>query len=60
MATTSKQLVKVENKLERKLDNSGNSNLVNYFGMNADMLKVVIQEALKQNDIQKLLGIQKF
>jgi len=57
---TSKQLVKVENKLERKLENSGNSNLVNYFGMNADMLKVVIQEALKQNDIQKLLGIQKF
>jgi len=52
MATISKQLVKVENKLEKKLDNSGNSNLVNYFGMNADMLKVVIQEALKQNDIQ--------
>ena len=46
--TTSKQLVKADM-----------PNIADYFGMNADMLKMVIAEAIKQNKIQELLGIQK-
>ena len=52
---TSKQLIKVE----RNIDNIGTPNIENYFGMNADILKAVIAEALKQNNLQKVLGIQK-
>jgi integrase len=53
---TSKQLIKVE----KNLDNISTPNIENYFGLNADMLKAVIAEALKQNNLQKVLGIQKF
>jgi integrase len=46
--TTSKQLVKADM-----------PNIADYFGMNAEMLKMIIAEAIKQNKIQELLGIQK-
>jgi len=54
--TTSKQLIKASSNIK----NNTTTNLENYFGMNADMLKAVITEAIKQNDISKLLGIKKF
>jgi integrase len=49
--TTSKQLVASPN-----LDN----NLENYYGLSLEMIQALMAKAIQQNDLQKLLKIQKF
>jgi integrase len=52
--TTSKALVKAPN-----LENIGTQNL-DYYGLTPEMIQALMAMAIKQNNTQKLLGIQKF